>query len=321
MNVSAIKLLEEMAKDQRGDKSDIECKFFENASDVPDPRDLNPTKKNLMVFDDLLLEKQNKCEAYYTRGRHSNVDCFYLAQNYFKLPRQTIRENANFICLFPQDLKNVNHIYNDHVSSDMSKEDFRYLCKETWKEPFNFVVIHLEGKMRENIGCGWTPFIFQIKYILYIKMERELLERIADNTKPKESFQIVVSNNKTKFTTQFNPHIQLKKNKRYEIALVNLETYHSFPNITHDNNNFSYSPDAGGIWYNIIIPEGSYDIEDIKKFIQQKMKQNGHDVNVTLSANTNTLKAVLILENNYHVDFRPEASICSLLGFNKAVYT
>jgi len=175
--------------------------------------------------------------------------------------------------------------------------------------------------MRENIGCGWTPFIFQIKYILYIKMERELLEQIADNTKPKESFQIVVSNNKTRFITQFNPHIQLKKNKRYEIALVNLETYYSFPNITHDNNNFSYSPDAGGIWYHIIIPEGSYDIEDINKFIQQKMKQNGHDVNVTLSANTNTLKAVLILENNYHVDFRPEASICSLLGFNKAVYT
>ena len=152
-------------------------------------------------------------------------------------------------------------------------------------------------------------------------MERELLERIADNTKPKESFQIVVSNNKTRFITQFNPHIQLKKNKRYEIALVNLETYYSFPNITPDNNNFSYSPDAGGIWYHTIIPEGSYDIEDINKFIQQKMQQNGHDVNVTLSANTNTLKAVLTLENNYHVDFRPEASICSLLGFNKAVYT
>jgi len=162
MNVSAIKLLEEMVKDQRGDKSDIECKFFENASDVPDPRDLNPTKKNLMVFDDLLLEKQNKCEAYYTRGRHSNVDCFYLAQNYFKLPRQTIRENANFICLFPQDLKNVNHIYNDHVSSDMSKEDFRYLCKETWKEPFNFVVIDLtsekdEGKYRMRLDTFYIP--------------------------------------------------------------------------------------------------------------------------------------------------------------------
>ena len=51
------------------------------------------------------------------------------------------------------------------------------------------------------------------------------------------------------------------------------------------------------------------------------MKQNGHAANVTISANTNTLKAALILENNYHVDFRPEHSICSLLGFNNAVYT
>ena len=51
LNVSPIKLLEEMAKNQT-QKSDIECKFFENASDVPDPRELSPDKKNLMVFDD-----------------------------------------------------------------------------------------------------------------------------------------------------------------------------------------------------------------------------------------------------------------------------
>ena len=49
-------------------------------------------------------------------------------------------------------------------------------------------------------------------------MERELLER-------KASFEIVVSDNKTKFTTRFNPHIQLKTDKKYGIALVNPETY------------------------------------------------------------------------------------------------
>jgi hypothetical protein len=49
-------------------------------------------------------------EKYYVRGRYSNVDCFYLAQNYFKLPRQTIRENAIFICLFNQNGKTINHI-------------------------------------------------------------------------------------------------------------------------------------------------------------------------------------------------------------------
>ena len=62
LNLSPVILLEEMAKNQR-DKSDIECKFFENASDVPDPRELSPEKKNLMVFDDLLLEKQNRTSA------------------------------------------------------------------------------------------------------------------------------------------------------------------------------------------------------------------------------------------------------------------
>ena len=43
-------------------------------------------------------------------------------QNYFKLPRQTIRENANFICLSPQIFKNTNHIYNYHVGDDRRKK-------------------------------------------------------------------------------------------------------------------------------------------------------------------------------------------------------
>ena len=99
-----------------------------------------------MVFDDLLLEKQITCVSYYVRGRHSNVDCLYLGQNYFKLPHQTIRENANFICLFPQDQKNLNHICDDHVGSDMTKEKFRQLCKTAWKKQHGFVIIDLSSK-------------------------------------------------------------------------------------------------------------------------------------------------------------------------------
>ena len=125
-----------MAKEIR-DKSDVVCNFYQSAEDVHDPRELSSEKDNLMVFDDMLLEKQNTCESYCVRGRHSNVDCFYLAQNYFNLPRQTIRENANFICLFPQDLKNLNHIFDDHVTSDMTKEEFRQLCKTAWENSTN----------------------------------------------------------------------------------------------------------------------------------------------------------------------------------------
>ena len=116
----------------------------------------------LMVFDDLLLEKQNTCEWYNVGGRHSNVDCFYLAQNYFKLPHQTIGENANFICLFPQDLKNLNHIFDDHVGSDMTKEEFRQLCKASWEKQHGFVIIDLtskknNGKYRSGFDEFYIP--------------------------------------------------------------------------------------------------------------------------------------------------------------------
>ena len=132
--------------------------------DVPDPGELSSEKKNLMVFDDLLLEKQNTCKSLYVRGRHSNVGCFYLAQNYFKLRRQPIRENANFICLFPQDLKKLNHIFDDHVASDMAKEEFWQLCKTAWEKQHGFVIIDLSSKKTMvSIEVGLTSFTYQIK--------------------------------------------------------------------------------------------------------------------------------------------------------------
>ena len=76
------------------------------------------------------------------------------------------------------------------------------------------------------------------------------LEQIAKNTEPKRSFQIVVSDNSTHIKTRFNPPLQL--NKKYEMALVNLETYYSFPNIDDTNNVFRYSHDGGHSWVNII---------------------------------------------------------------------
>ena len=74
-------------------------------------------QKNILLLDDCFLGKQNKAEAYYTRGRHNNCDTIYIAKNYFSLPRVTVRENSNFIILFPEDVKNLTHIHADHGAS------------------------------------------------------------------------------------------------------------------------------------------------------------------------------------------------------------
>ena len=161
LNASPELIIEDISKSW-ADKADMECKFFETADDVPDPEDLHANKNNLMIFDDLQLTKQNKCENYYIRGRHSNVNCFYLAQNYFLLPKQTIRENTNFICLFPQDDKNIDHIYRGHVSSDMKKEEFKKFCKHCWSQPHGFAVTDLSskkdyGKYRSGFDDFYIP--------------------------------------------------------------------------------------------------------------------------------------------------------------------
>ena len=102
---------------------------------------------------------------------------------------------------------------------------------------------------------------------------QNLLKQIIYNTEPKRSFSIVVSDNKTRFKTWLKPPIQLDKKKDYEIALINLETYYSFPNIDRSNNCFSYSLGPSAPWFDIIIPDGSYHVEDINEFIHRQMRK------------------------------------------------
>ena len=158
-------------------------------------------------------------------------------------------------------------------------------------------------------------------------MEVELLEKIVKNTTHKTSFLIILSSNKTNFNTRFNPKLELEREKVYEIALVNLETYYSFPNIDETNNVFVYSPDNGNSWVKIKIPEGSYEIDDINNTIQHEMEKRGHydeineDYYINISANSNTLKSILILEKDYQVDFNHQNSLAKVLGFTGAKYT
>ena len=123
------------------------------------------------------------------------------------------------------------------------------------------------------------------------------------------------------------PPIQLDKKKDYEIALINLETYYSFPNTDRSNSCFTYSPNLDSLWFDIIIPESSYHVEDINVFIQREMRKNSHyhkandNDNIEISANTNTLMSEMFLKSNYEVDFRKYKSINSLLGFDSNLYT
>ena len=61
---------------------------------------LDKTKKNLIIFDDMLLEKdQRPMIECYIRGRHANASVIYLSQSYFSTPKD-IRLNCTSFIIF-----------------------------------------------------------------------------------------------------------------------------------------------------------------------------------------------------------------------------
>ena len=185
IKASPLEIIEEYSGER---KHEIKADFFDDCSMMPDPKELSADEKNLLILDDCFLGSQNKAEAYYTRGRQNNCDTFYISQSYFRLPRHTIRGNMNFLVLFPQDVKNLAHIYADHCEGDMVLDEFKNFCHQVWSTAHNFVVIDLtsekwNGKYRKNLDTFYFPATNEeaVKMsFLYINNPRKRNEIVAD---------------------------------------------------------------------------------------------------------------------------------------------
>jgi hypothetical protein len=144
-----------------GTSSDI-LTFHDTAEDIVPVDKLDPKQTTVLVFDDVMLESQKLIESYFARGRHNGANCFYLTQNYFKIPNQVIRENANIIILFGQNQDNIRFIYSKYCSGDMGLPEFYQFFRHSTVEPYSFACIDLTsppygGRYRKGLDCIYTP--------------------------------------------------------------------------------------------------------------------------------------------------------------------
>ncbi|KYN02847.1 hypothetical protein ALC62_06327 [Cyphomyrmex costatus] len=133
---------------------------FSNNSEIIPPRVALPN--SIFIFDDVACDKQDAIRDYFAMGRHAIVDCFYLCQTYAKIPKHLIRDNANLLILFKQDGTNLKGVYNDHVNTDMSYEDFCDLCRKCWQQKYGFLVIDKDsalpnGRYRKGFNDFTVP--------------------------------------------------------------------------------------------------------------------------------------------------------------------
>ena len=88
-----------------------------------------------VVFDDMLLSKhKSKSDLFFTRGRHSNFDEYYIPQSFFHIPKMTVRNLSSIILtLFKQTLRYIIVLFHDIAGLDMDSEEWKSLCGKAWK--------------------------------------------------------------------------------------------------------------------------------------------------------------------------------------------
>lgn len=132
------------------------------------------------------------------------------------------------------------------------------------------------------------------------------------------SLTLSLSGTSSILEAQYFPPIELSPNKNYVLGLVELLTFNSIPNIDTGCNYFYIE----GFLFEI--PTGSYEIEDIDRYIQGRVKKvNESDIyvkekpniKISIKPNNNTLRCEITC--NKRVYFTPPLSIAPLLGFTR----
>lgn len=128
-------------------------------SEVVSPEDVKPN--SIIIFDDFVCEKQDNVRNFYSRGRHRDCDIIFLTQSYSRVQKLLIRDNCNLIILFKQDDLNLKHVYNDHVSCDMTYDKFKQFCAACWNaDKYGFVVISTDDDLKQGrYRHGFDRFI------------------------------------------------------------------------------------------------------------------------------------------------------------------
>lgn len=130
---------------------DISFFYFNNAENMVTPEECKPN--SIIIFDDILCDKANRqlLRQFFSRGRHKNLDTFYLHQTYANIDKHIVRDSANMVILFPQDELNLDKVYKDCFSTDFSFNTFKQMCHLCWKDSkYSFLVIDKESDLNNG---------------------------------------------------------------------------------------------------------------------------------------------------------------------------
>lgn len=118
---------------------------------IPEFEKMNKGENALVIFDDLVLDKNPKISEMYIRGRKLGYSLFYISQSYFTTPK-ILRQNVNYIFLGRGLQKRDLNMILGEFAMGLSKSELEDLYSELTKEQMNFMLIDfLKRNIRHNI--------------------------------------------------------------------------------------------------------------------------------------------------------------------------
>ena len=156
-------LIEEIVNNKDFEKSDIEIETFDNIENLRYPQEYEDN--SIIILDDLNEKEINndKIQAMFKRGRHNNLSIFIISQDYYELPKKTIRANGNIFHLFkPNNFLDIRNIYQDKASMDMTLNEFKLLTATCWNEKYQPLTIDMtkdkyQGRYRLGLNNIFIP--------------------------------------------------------------------------------------------------------------------------------------------------------------------
>lgn len=134
----------------------------EGLESIPDLDKFDKKDNHLVVFDDLVLEKNLKpISEYYIRARKLNVSVIFLSQSYFGIPK-TIRINSNYIVILKlSGAKDIKLILSE-FSLGIDKETLVGMYNYATNQPMDAFIIETlaspDRMFRKNFTDYLSPF-------------------------------------------------------------------------------------------------------------------------------------------------------------------
>ena len=85
-----------------------------------------------------------RVQAMFKRSRHNNLSIFIISQDYYELPKRTIRANGNIYHIFkPNYFRDVQNVFQDEASMNMTVNEFKYLTSTCWDKKYQPFIIDM----------------------------------------------------------------------------------------------------------------------------------------------------------------------------------